>query len=376
MTFTGSRHHHSMGDNAALIAAVQDGDLRQAEAQLEAGADTNATDADGNTMLGIAAARANAQLVELLLSWGADPNARSSGGMTPLMLAADAGALSAAIALMSASVELWHRNNEGRDALDIASRWLTVDPEVELRRRLGAADGDEMVVERGQAPDEGLGSVETIRVSTPNGHLMIQTGHAAIATELEKSFGIRPAFAELMARGLTYEDPDHIGRRFPAWVLESRGDEETFVLATAAIVSPDPRQRHFAAEVLLRFGVDLGDDVGSLNDRTVDLLRRRAADEQEPTVLERVLVGLGHHFDARAMPEILLHASHPAAEVRAAVAFALQELASATDVEAFRAVVALCHDEDAVVRRNATLALAYIQPDSQWPGRRLRIHSS
>lgn len=352
-----------MENGAALIAAVRDRDLHTAEELLEAGVAADAADTDGTTALAIASANADTQLVDLLCCHGADTDLRSPGGLTPLMLAADAGALSAVHSLLHHSSKLWLRDDLGRSALDIARSWLGVDPEAELRRRFGA-DGEETVVGRGPAPDEGLGTAEVIRISTPNGAAMIQTGHAAIATQLEDALNIRLSFAELMARGLTYEDPGHVGRWFPALYLQYRNDEETFALAAAAITSPDPQQRHFAAEVLLRYGIDNSDGPAPLADKTVAVLRRRAVEEQDPVVLERVVAGLGHHFDMRTLPEILLHAGHPVADVRAAVALALRQLVPADHVTGIETLLALCQDESAQVRREATSSLAMVEVDT------------
>ncbi|WP_125618992.1 HEAT repeat domain-containing protein [Actinomadura sp. WAC 06369] len=343
-----------MSPTAELIAAVRGRDPRTAEELLRAGADPDAVDGDGTAVLGRAAANADAATVGVLLAAGADPDRRSRGGGAPLMLAADAGAVEAVLELFGASPRLSLRDDRGRTALDLARAWLGVDPEAELRRRLGA---DAVTVEREPAPDEGLGSSETIRMVAPHGSLEVRTGHAAVATELERALGIRVPFGELMARALAYDDPDHVGRWFPAAALAERRDDETFALAAEAAASAERDRRHFAAEVLLRYGLD-GDGPEDLAERTVDLLRRRAVLERDPSVLERVITGLGEHVRLRALPEIRMHAAHPAASVRGAVAFALWQFAPAGDTAALATLLALCRDRDAHVRRPAMLALA------------------
>lgn len=350
------RHNSAMPPTAGLIAAVRDRDLRTAEELLRAGADPDAVDGDGTTLLGRAAANADTPMAGLLLAAGADPDRRSRGGATALMLAADAGAIGTVLELLGRSPRASLRDDRGRSALDRARAWLGVEPEAELRRRLGAASADAVTVERAAAPDEGLGTSETIRVLAPRGRLEIQDGHAAVATELERVLGIRVPFGELTARALAFGDPDHVGRWFPAAALAARADEETFGLAAEAAGSADRDRRHFAAEVLLRFGLDT-DAARPLGERTVDLLRRRAVLEDDPSVLERVVTGLGEHARLRAVPEILTHAAHPAASVRGAVAFALWQFAPADDTAAIETLLALCRDRDAHVRRLATLAL-------------------
>src|SRR5262249_11430067 len=73
---------------AELAKAIRDGDLKTVRAQLDAGVDVNARDADGNTPLLLAAVYAGPECVELLLKKGADVNAANKAGATPLMRAA------------------------------------------------------------------------------------------------------------------------------------------------------------------------------------------------------------------------------------------------------------------------------------------------
>src|SRR5579883_2324789 len=71
-----------------LAKAIRDGDVKAVRAQLDAGVDVNARDADGNTPLLLAAVYAGPECVELLLKKGADVNAANKLGVTPLHRAA------------------------------------------------------------------------------------------------------------------------------------------------------------------------------------------------------------------------------------------------------------------------------------------------
>jgi len=202
-------------------------------------------------------------------------------------------------------------------------------------------------------------------VTTSNGSATIRTGHAAILTELEEAHGIRVPFAELMARGLAFEEPDHVGRWFPAMALAARVDDETFALASDTLASsPHTAQCHFAAEILLMYGLYNEDETAvRLEGETVELLRRRAVQEQDPAVLERVISGLGLHYQVRSIPEIVYHARHPDMRVRRAVAIALHQMVTVDHSEAISALLALAEDEQAEIRRGAATTLSDIETD-------------
>ena len=73
---------------SALAAAIRDADAEAVGKLIEAGADVNARDAEGNTPLILAAFYAGPRCVELLLEKGADPNAANRSGVTALVRAA------------------------------------------------------------------------------------------------------------------------------------------------------------------------------------------------------------------------------------------------------------------------------------------------
>ena len=64
--------------------AAWDGDLAGVQAELDKGADINAKDEFGYTLLYLAASRGHKEIVKLLIAAGADVNAKSEDGWTPL----------------------------------------------------------------------------------------------------------------------------------------------------------------------------------------------------------------------------------------------------------------------------------------------------
>jgi ankyrin repeat protein len=72
----------------ALAAALRDGDVQAVIKLIEAGADVNARDAEGNTPLILASFYAGPRCVELLLEKGADLKAANRSGVTALIRAA------------------------------------------------------------------------------------------------------------------------------------------------------------------------------------------------------------------------------------------------------------------------------------------------
>ena len=73
---------------AELFKVIRAGDLKAVSAQLDAGVDVNARDADDNTPLLLVAVYTGPDCVELLLKRGADVNAVNKLGVTPLHRAA------------------------------------------------------------------------------------------------------------------------------------------------------------------------------------------------------------------------------------------------------------------------------------------------
>jgi len=68
-----------------LISAVISGEVDKAKLLLDAGGNVEARDAEGSTLLMLAAATGNLAMVELLVNSGASVNARDERGWSPLM---------------------------------------------------------------------------------------------------------------------------------------------------------------------------------------------------------------------------------------------------------------------------------------------------
>ncbi|MBC8218411.1 MAG: ankyrin repeat domain-containing protein, partial [Planctomycetes bacterium] len=77
--------------NAALLQAVDGGDLDKVEAVIAAGADVNATSTGGFTSLHLALIRGHEEVAALLIANGADTHAKMTNGTTPLHFAAMGG---------------------------------------------------------------------------------------------------------------------------------------------------------------------------------------------------------------------------------------------------------------------------------------------
>ena len=80
----------SRGGLTALVFAARQGSIESAKALIEAGADINQGDADGNNPLLIAILNNHDELAQMLIDKGADVNAVNKDGRSPLFAAVDA----------------------------------------------------------------------------------------------------------------------------------------------------------------------------------------------------------------------------------------------------------------------------------------------
>jgi ankyrin repeat protein len=104
---------------SALYTALSRDNLREVRQLLEQGADPNARNEKGRTIL--SAARSPAA-IELLLKHGADPNSTVLGNITPLMNAASWGQSDTVALLLRHGARVDLRNAEGSTALHYAAQ--------------------------------------------------------------------------------------------------------------------------------------------------------------------------------------------------------------------------------------------------------------
>jgi len=97
--------------SAALLEAVNRGDIDAVRSSLSAGADVDSRDSEGSTLLMLASHAGNLPMVMALIEAGADVNASDERGWTPLMKAAynadlDRGFADVAQALITAGANV------------------------------------------------------------------------------------------------------------------------------------------------------------------------------------------------------------------------------------------------------------------------------
>lgn len=361
------------GVELPLCGAAVWGHAEVLQALLEAGARPDLEEDEGVRALTWACRQGHARAVEALLAAGADPDLPGPGDEPPLVTAARRGSLSCVRALLG------HGARAAAEALAEARRWMRLDVEQELRRGLVEAHGDgHETLSRHIEEDGGVTVVvELFR----DGHVAgdeQQTGHAAIATVLEAELGERTPFEELAERALRSGDARGDDWNESVAVLCRRGDEETFRGAAAWCGASDPLRQTFAADVLAQLGLAgppgvAADGAGGsgafpghagLSARIVPLLRELSREASDPELIQSAVLGLGHHADPAALPEILRHVGHPDPEVRHRVALSLGGLVPGDHTEGVAALITLSRDADAHVRDWATTALAGVEADT------------
>ncbi|MFF9014156.1 ankyrin repeat domain-containing protein [Streptomyces sp. NPDC014870] len=367
-----------------LCGAACGGHADVVRALLAAGAVADQPEAYGFTAMDWAVRLGHAETVRILLEHGAAPSRPGPDGLPPLVAAARRGSTASVRALLEFGA------GPAEDALREARRWIGVDIAEELRRGLLTEDGSGAGQVGGEAGAEGGESgrapeVVVRRVREDGGVTVVvevlredgapsrgneqQTGHAAIATLLERALGVRVPPEELAARALRCGEPDLDDWKEAVRTLGARDDEESFRAASAWCASPDPLRRALGARVL--------GALDSFTPRGLPVLRGLAAQAAKAALGEgpttpgaarepalSVVVALGQYGEEAALPEMLALAAHPDIEVRRALGCALTGPVPAGDPVAVATLVALSRDHDHGVRDWATLALAEVPEDT------------
>jgi HEAT repeat protein len=141
--------------------------------------------------------------------------------------------------------------------------------------------------------------------------------------------------------------------------LRMNGCREIFERAAAWCLADDPLKRARAADVLcqLRRG-PLPKPEFLFRDESYLLLTKTLENEQDPAVLGSIIFGLGHLYNAMAIPLILSYQDHPGRNVRFAVSVSLGDFSN--DARAIEGLLKLTLDLDDEVRDWAVFGLGVL----------------
>jgi hypothetical protein len=156
----------------------------------------------------------------------------------------------------------------------------------------------------------------------------------------------------------TEPDEDRWWELLSGWVTADPSGAR--LAAEAHLDSDDALSREAAADILGQ--VSTVDRAAAAE--IADLLLPRLNTEQEPGVLQSLIVGLGHTYDLRIRPEVARLTDHRDEDVRLAVAWALA-MPDADDLLSLNVLRRLSTDPDEDVRDWATFGLA--QSDAKDP---------
>lgn len=331
-----------------LIDAVRSGDARVVDALLRAGADPDAADEHGTSVLCLAVDAFDLPMAETLLGACARPDRADGLGRTPLHRAIELGSYDITNLLTNRGAHMWITDAERRNALALAQYWHETDLVAELCRR----SGRQGPVDR-RAVSSDSGNCEQLSL----GSLTIRTGHAAILTNLEKSYGIATSFDELLSRALAEPDIDHAIWWETTATLAERGSA-AWDAAAALRDRPDPMERYFGAEILRLTNLFDESDDAPFDGPLVDLFLPWAASEPDPRVTRPLTAGLADAQDPRRDEPLTALTRHIDSKVRQMALSGLHRPIGRGDHEALSAAVERTADKDPMVRRHACRALA------------------
>jgi ankyrin repeat protein len=147
---------------ASVVTAARDADIDAVRAQLAAGSNVNAAEADGTSALLWAAYQSSTKLVTLLLEAGADPNSANAFGVTPLLQASRYGDVATMRALLGGGADMASAERDGETPLMATAR-------------AGSAEGVQLLLEHGADPNsvEGLDGQTALMWAAVEGHLEV-----------------------------------------------------------------------------------------------------------------------------------------------------------------------------------------------------------
>ncbi|MBP0460525.1 ankyrin repeat domain-containing protein, partial [Streptomyces montanisoli] len=260
------------GGDLPLCGAASGGHTEVVRALLAAGAEPDAREAYGFTAVAWAAVQGFAGTLGALLEGGADPDLPGPGGERPLVLAARRGSVAAVRVLLRHGAGV--RDPGGREAaLAEARHWLGRDVEHELRKGLLTAYGAgfEAVVRRSVVDGAETVAVELVRDGVVVAGRAAGTGHAAVATVLERELGVPVGYEELARRALSCGDPARDDWREAVRAMVALPAEETFQVAAVWCGAADASRRTLGLDVVAEL------DPAAVSPRALAVVREVAA---------------------------------------------------------------------------------------------------
>jgi len=148
--------------NALLVQAAQAGDTAKVKQLIKQGADVNAKNSIGKTILMFAALSGHAKAVKALIDAGADVNAKKEYDDTALMDAASYGHTDTVKALIDAGADVNAKDEDGETVLMGAASWFGNLDIVRLLKQAGAK-GQTVSEEARRHMIRGQAAVETAK---------------------------------------------------------------------------------------------------------------------------------------------------------------------------------------------------------------------
>lgn len=108
------------GLDRKLAETISAGDIAQLKVLLDQGADINARNKEGETLLMLAALEGRAEIVRFLIDRGADVKARDGFGATALLYAAMGGSLDTMKVLIDRGADPDVKTDDGQTALSVS----------------------------------------------------------------------------------------------------------------------------------------------------------------------------------------------------------------------------------------------------------------